>query len=114
MRRSYLLLLHELLPAYEARLRVTLETDRGRLVSWAAQLEWLDPEEGRFVWVARYDTAGGRVHRDRNRIAQHEATPYLPWDPRGLEMARRDLREGAREYIEGYRAAKAQGREAWL
>ncbi|WP_439332795.1 DUF7718 family protein [Thermus islandicus] len=57
-------------------------------------MDWLDLEEGRFVWVARYDTAGGGVHRDRNRIAPHETTPYLPGEPRGLEMARRDLREG--------------------
>lgn len=25
------------------------------------------PEGDRCVWVARYDTAGGRPHRDRNR-----------------------------------------------
>ena len=113
VRRAYLVLLHELLPEHEARLRITLETERGRLVSWGAQLEWLDPEEGRFVWVARYDTAGGRVHRDRNRIARHEPTPYAPEDPEGLTMAQRDLRERAREYIEGYGVAKAQRKEGW-
>lgn len=59
---------HYLLPLLDYRIRVEWNVERGRLLSWAVQLEWLDPEEGRFVWVARYDTAGGLPHRDRNRI----------------------------------------------
>lgn len=101
-----------------ARLRTTLEVARGKLVSWAVQLEWWDPEEDRWVWVARYDTAGGQGHRDRNRIASHEAVP-LPRDPsQALNWARGDLRTQARRYLgqpegylEEYRAAKAQGGE---
>lgn len=66
-----------------ARIRVTLRTHEyrhrraagaaslaGRVQEWAVQLEWHDGEEG---WVARYDTAGGRAHRDRNRLAAHLA-----------------------------------------
>ncbi|GAB1858762.1 hypothetical protein MHTCC0001_36030 [Flavobacteriaceae bacterium MHTCC 0001] len=97
----------------DRRLRVTLEVEQGKLRSWAVQLEWWDPEEGRPVWVARYDTAGGRDHRDRNRIASHEPVD-LPED-RGeaARVAERELSLKAEEYIEAYRAAKAQGRKAW-
>ena len=113
MKRAYLEPLYHLLPQHEARLRVTLEVERGRLLGWAVQLEWLDPEEGRWVWVARYDTAGGAPHRDRNRIAAHEPVD-LPRDPgKAARVARADLAERAEEYIEAYRAAKAQGKEAW-
>lgn len=85
----------------------------GRLRSWAAQLEWWDPDEGRWVWVARYDTAGGRAHRDRNRIARHEPVD-LPEDPgKAAKVAEVELARRAEEYIEAYRAARAWGREAW-
>ena len=95
----------------DRRLRVTLEVERGKLRSWAVQLEWWDPEDGRWVWVARYDTAGGRAHRDRNRVAAHEPVD-LPEDPgRAAKVAERELSQRAEEYIEAYRAAKAQGRE---
>jgi hypothetical protein len=96
----------------DRRLRVTLEVERGKLRSWAVQLEWWDPEE-RWVWVARYDTAGGTPHRDRNRIAAHEPVD-LPQDPgKAARVAETDLARRAEEYIEAYRAAKAQGKEAW-
>ena len=97
----------------DRRLRVTLEVEQGKLRSWAVQLEWWDPEEGRFVWVTRYDTSGGRVHRDRNRIASHEPVD-LPEDPgEAARVAERELSLKAEEYIEAYRVAKAQGREGW-
>ena len=54
------------------------------MLSWATQLEWLDPEEDRWVWVVRYDTAGGKGHRDRNRLAAHAPVP-LPESP-GLAL----------------------------
>jgi len=87
-----------------------MELERGRPRSWAVQLEWYGPEEGRSVWVARYDTTGGVPHRDRNRSASHEPVA-LPQDPG--RVARADLAERAEEYIEAYRAAKAQEKEAW-
>ena len=94
----------------DRRLRVTLEVERGKLRSWAVQLEWWDPEDGRWVWVARYDTAGGRAHRDRNRVAAHEPVD-LPEDPgRAAKVAEKELSQRAEEYIEAYRAAKAQER----
>jgi len=94
----------------DRRLRVTLEVERGKLRSWAVQLEWWDPEDGRWGWVARYDTAGGRAHRDRNRVAAHEPVD-LPEDPgRAAKVAEKELSQRAEEYIEAYRAAKAQGR----
>ncbi|WP_172958132.1 DUF7718 family protein [Thermus scotoductus] len=94
----------------DRRLRVTLEVERGKLRSWAVQLEWWDPEDGRWVWVVRYDTAGGKGHRDRNRIAAHEPVD-LPEDPgRAAKVAEKELSQRAEEYIEAYRAAKAQGR----
>jgi hypothetical protein len=97
----------------DRRLRFTMELDRGRPRSWAVQLEWYDPEEERWVWVARYDTAGGTPHRDRNRIAAHEPVD-LPQDPgEAAKVAETDLAEQAEEYIQAYRAAKAQGKEAW-
>jgi hypothetical protein len=97
----------------DRRLRFTMELDRGRPRSWAVQLEWEDPEEERWVWVVRYDTAGGTPHRDRNRIAAHEPVD-LPRDPgKAARVAETDLTEQAEEYIEAYRAAKAQGKEAW-
>ena len=97
----------------DRRLRFTMELDRGRPRSWAVQLEWEDPEEERWVWVVRYDTAGGIPHRDRNRIAAHEPVD-LPQDPgKAARVAETDLAEQAEEYIEAYRAAKAQGKEAW-
>lgn len=100
-------------PEGGVRIRTTLEVTKGKVLSWATQLEWLDPEEDRWVWVVRYDTAGGKGHRDRNRIAAHEPVP-LPESPgKALNWAKRDLRSRAREYIEEYRAAKAQGKEAW-
>jgi hypothetical protein len=90
-----------------------MELDRGRPRSWAVQLEWYDPEEERWVWVVRYDTAGGTPHRDRNRIAAHEPVD-LPQDPgKAASVAETDLAEQAEEYIQAYRAAKAQGKEAW-
>ena len=83
---------------------------REKLRSWAVQLEWWDPEDGRWVWVARYDTAGGRAHRDRNRVAAHEPVD-LPEDPgRAAKVAEKELSQRAEEYIEAYGAAKAQGR----
>jgi len=112
MRRQYLQPLREYLPDHDLRIRVTLDLERGRLVAWAVQLEWNDPEEG-WVWVARYDAAGGRVHRDRNRIAPHEPVPLAPTSGADLGVAKEELRRNALAYIEGYRAAKAQGREAW-
>ncbi len=97
----------------DRRLRFTMELDRGRPRSWAVQLEWYDPEEERWVWVVRYDTAGGTPHRDRNRIAAHEPVD-LPQDPgEAAKVAETDLAEQAEEYIQAYRAAKAQGKEAW-
>lgn len=99
--------------ALDRRLRLTLRVERGELVAWAVQLEWFDAEEGRWVWVARYDTAGGRPHRDRNRLARHE-TVSLPKDPgRALKVAQGELLVRSEEYIEAYRLAKAQGKEAW-
>ncbi|RTH06871.1 DUF7718 family protein [Thermus scotoductus] len=63
--------------ALDRRLRLTLRVERGKLVAWAVQLEWFDAEEGRWVWVARYDTAGGRPHRDRNRLGtEHPKAPH--------------------------------------
>ncbi|MCS6867799.1 hypothetical protein [Thermus sp.] len=95
------------------RLRTTFRRQGGRLGDWGVQLEWYDPEERAWVWVARYDTAGGRPHRDRNRIAAHEPVP-LPQDPaQALKAAQMDLRTRLEEYIEAYRAAKAQGRQGW-
>jgi len=103
----------EIAVGLDRRLRTTRILLRGRMVAWAAQLEWWDPEEGRWVWVARYDTKGGRPHRDRNRIAPHEEVS-LPEDPgRALNWAEKDLLDHMEGYIEGYRAAKAQGKEAW-
>lgn len=113
MRRQYLQPLREHLLDHDLRIRVTLDLERGRLVAWAVQLEWWDPEEGRWVWVARYDGAGGRVHRDRNRIAPHEPAPFASTSGTDLRAAKEELRRNALAYIEAYRAAKAQGREAW-
>jgi hypothetical protein len=48
----------EVLIGPDRRLRFAMELDRGRPRSWAVQLEWYDPEEERWVWVARYDTSG--------------------------------------------------------
>jgi hypothetical protein len=63
--------------------------------------------------VARCDTAGGTPHRDRNRIAAHEPVD-LPQDPgKAARVAETDLARRAEEHIEAYRAAKAQGKEAW-
>jgi hypothetical protein len=71
------------------------------------------PEEEHWVWVARCDTAGGTPHRDRNRIAAHEPVD-LPQDPgKAARVAETDLARRAEEHIEAYRAAKAQGKEAW-
>jgi hypothetical protein len=103
----------EVLIGPDQRLRFTMELDRGRPRSWAVQLEWEDPEEEGWVWVARYDTSGGTPHRDRNRIAAHEPVD-LPQDPgKAARVAETDLARRAEEYIEAYRAAKAQGKEAW-
>jgi len=103
----------EVLIGPDRRLRFTMELDRGQPRSWAVQLEWYDPEEERRVWVARYDTSGGTPHRDRNRIAAHEPVD-LPQDPgKAARVAETDLARRAEEYIEAYRAAKAQGKEAW-
>ena len=105
---------HYLLPYLEYRIRVEWNWERGRLLGWAVQLEWLDPEDGRFVWVARYDTAGGTPHRDRNRIARHEPMPHLsPTSGAHLNWARDELQRHAWEYIEAYKAAKAEGRPGW-
>jgi len=49
----------EVLIGPDRRLRFTVELDWGWPRSWAVQLEWYDPEEERWVWVARYDAAGG-------------------------------------------------------
>ncbi|MFZ5993232.1 MAG: DUF7718 family protein [Deinococcota bacterium] len=76
----------------EYRVRTTLERTKGSPGSWATQLEWYDPEEERFVWVVRYDTAGGTPHRDRNRVARHEPTD------RDLKGAQEDLAENAAQY----------------
>jgi hypothetical protein len=55
----------------------------------------------------------GTPHRDRNRIAAHEPVD-LPQDPgKAARVAETDLGRRAEEYIEAYRAAKAQGKEAW-
>jgi hypothetical protein len=97
---------------YRYRLRVTTETYRGKLLSWAAQLEWLSPEEG-WVWIARVDTAGGQPHEDRNRIAAHQVVE-LPSEPgQALRAAIDLLKARGEEYTEAYKAAKTLGKEAW-
>ncbi|MFX9877902.1 hypothetical protein ABTP36_19815, partial [Acinetobacter baumannii] len=73
------------------RLRTTFYRRGTRMGDWGVQLEWEDPEEG-WVWVARYDSAGGKPHRDRNRIAQHEALPLPPDPAEALKAAQEDLR----------------------
>jgi hypothetical protein len=58
-------------------------------------------------------SSGRTPHRDRNRIAAHEPVD-LPQDPgKAARVAETDLARRAEEYIEAYRAAKAQGKEAW-
>ena len=92
-------------PEGGVRIRTTLEVAKGKGRSWATQLEWRDPEEDRWGWGVRYDTAGGKGHRDRNRSAAQEPGP-LPESPgKALNWAMRDLRCRAREYIEEFRAA---------
>jgi hypothetical protein len=79
-------------------------TEKGKLLHWAAQLEWFDST--RWSWIARFDTSGGKAHRDRNLIAHHE-TVSLPHDSaQALEAAKRDLRDHASEYTEAYLAAR--------
>jgi hypothetical protein len=92
----------------DARIRVTIETSRGRVSHWAVQLEWHDPQEG-WVWIVRYDTAGGSPHRDRNLIAAHEEV-MLPTDPgRAIRVAKEILQARVKEYTHDYLAAKAKG-----
>lgn len=80
--------------------------------AWAAQLEWLDAD-GDWVWIARFDTAGGSPHRDCNRIARHEEAE-LPHDPgQALRVATHNLRTSAEAYTEAYQVAEAAGRDAW-
>ena len=47
------------------RLRTTIEFERTTVSHWAVQLELYSPDAQSWVWIARYDTAGGSAHRDR-------------------------------------------------
>jgi hypothetical protein len=103
---------HEDTLGLDHRVRVTLDLARGQVKHWAVQLEWLDPEEG-WVWIVRYDTAGGKAHRDRNRIAAHEPVTLPPLAGKAIQAAKKELITRAEEYTEAYLAAKAAGRERW-
>jgi len=96
----------------EHRLRSTIALARGKVTHWAVQLERLEPEEG-WVWIARYDSAGGTVHRDRNRIAAHEPVALPDVAGKAVRAAVEDFKARAQEYTEGYLAAKAAGRAPW-
>jgi hypothetical protein len=93
------------------RIRVTTETAKGKLSHWAAQLEWRDPDEG-WVWVARFDTAGGKPHRDRNRIAHHEFVSLPERPGKALRTAADNLKAEVEAYTGAYQVAKATGRES--
>jgi hypothetical protein len=84
----------------------------GKVSHWAVQLEWLDPDAG-WTWIARYDTAGGIVHRDRNRIGAHEPVLLPANAGKAAREAVKDFKMNAKRYTEAYRAAKAAGRQAW-
>jgi hypothetical protein len=89
------------------RLRVTRETERGKMFHWAAQLQWFDGES--WLWLARLDTAGGKANLDRNLIARHQEVS-LPEDPgKALDLAKRHLRKRHKAYTRAYLAAKAEG-----
>ncbi len=86
------------------RIRTKMEPMKGPVIQhWAVQLEWWDPEAGRWIWIARYDTAGGKPHRDRNGFASHEAVD-LPKEPgQALRKARQDLLDNAERYIQAFK-----------
>jgi len=49
---------------YDNALRVTFESERGRIIRFVVQLECLFVEDGEWIAVVRYDTAHGYAHRD--------------------------------------------------
>ena len=68
---------YEYLIGAEARIRVRFSLQRGRVLEFVAQLEWLDGKK----WnpVVRYDTAHGFPHCDRynpvGSTSKHEPLP---------------------------------------
>ncbi len=91
---------------HNQRLRTTIsKSNQDKHIDWAVQLEFDSPDMG-WEWIARYDTAGGNAHRDRNLIAQHEAITFSSNPGVAIQTAQKDLSLRAIEYIEAYLEAK--------
>ncbi len=87
------------------RLRTTIEFDLGAISHWAVQLEMCSPEDN-WQWVTRYDTAGGKAHRDRHLIAVHEEIAIPKEASQAIDFAQQDLRKHYMEYTQAYLEAK--------
>ncbi len=87
------------------RIRTTIEFDVGTISHWAVQLEICSPEEY-WEWVTRYDTAGGKAHRDRHLIAAHEEIVLPRESSHAIAFAQEDLRKQHIEYTQAYLETK--------
>ena len=95
------------------RLRTTIEFERTTVSHWAVQLELYSPDAQSWVWIARYDTAGGSAHRDRHLIAGHEAIALPEPASSAIAAAQQDLSKHASAYTDAYLEAKnLEGRGA--
>ncbi len=88
---------------FDARYRVKFEVDKGRVVQFVVQLEWLHADS--WVAVVRYDTVHGFAHRDRYKadgsVSHHEALPVTEFKD-ALTHAIRDIKLNWEEWIRQY------------
>jgi hypothetical protein len=87
------------------RLRVHMETLRGQLVHFAVSLECETQE--RWQAVVRYDTTGGKPHRDLLRpgggyLTHREAMDLSDDYATALQQATRDLWENYARYVSDF------------
>lgn len=89
----------------DARIRVWLEDDAGQITHFAVSLEYeVELGEGDWRAVARYDTTGGTVHRDRLRpngtyLTHREPTRLGSTLDQAIENAKVELSERADAYL---------------
>ncbi len=88
---------------FDARYRVKFEVDKGRIVLFVVQLEFLRADS--WVAVVRYDTAHGFAHRDRYKadgsVSHHEGLPVTEFKD-ALTHAIRDIKLNWEEWIRQY------------
>lgn len=85
---------------FDTRYRVTAEIQKGKVIQFVVQLEFLATDQ--WTPVVRYDTAHGFAHRDRYRadgtVSRHELLPMNDYN-QALTFAITDVCKKWKDWI---------------